>query len=160
LCLPLRTTTLKEVSIPNGEIGFIEPMLSLAVTKLPEGPAWSYELKFDGYRALGSKDNGKVKLRSHNGKTFTRRFASIAHALERLPDDTLIDGEIVAYGANGRPSFNVLHNHRGAEPELHLYTFDLLTLRGKDLTRETLEKRRELLPTKVMSAAAGFHSLL
>ena len=37
------------VSIARGKVGFIEPMLSLAVTKLPEGAAWAYELKFDGY---------------------------------------------------------------------------------------------------------------
>jgi bifunctional non-homologous end joining protein LigD len=53
-------------------------VLALAVTKLPEGPAWAYELKFDGYRALGLKANGRVQLLSRNGKDFTRRFASIA----------------------------------------------------------------------------------
>ena len=50
----------------------------------------------------------------------------------------------------GGPSFNVLQNHRGAGPDLHLYAFDLLTLRGRDLTRETLERRRELLRAEVM----------
>ena len=41
------------------------------------------------------------------------------------------DGQIITYGADGRPSFNVLQNH-GAGPELHLYVFDLLTPRGRD----------------------------
>jgi ATP dependent DNA ligase domain len=74
--------------IPSGgenrekQIGFVEPMLAVAVTKLPEGPAWAYELKFDGYRALGLKANGQVQLLSRNGKDFTKRFASIARALE------------------------------------------------------------------------------
>jgi bifunctional non-homologous end joining protein LigD len=62
----------------------------------------------------------------------------------------VIDGEIIAYGADGRPSFNVLQNHRGAGPELQLYAFDLLTLRGEDLTQEPLERRHELLRTKMM----------
>jgi bifunctional non-homologous end joining protein LigD len=53
-------------------------MLALAVSKLPEGPAWSYELKFDGYRALALKTDGRIKLLSRNGKDFTKRFASIA----------------------------------------------------------------------------------
>jgi DNA ligase D-like protein (predicted ligase) len=139
------------VSIAKAKVGFIEPMLAVAVTKLPEGPAWSYELKFDGYRALGLKAAGRVRLLSRNGKDFTKRFASIAHALAALPDETVIDGEIIAYGDDLRPSFNVLQNRRGAGPELRLYAFDLLTLRGEALTQEPLERRRELLRTKVMS---------
>jgi hypothetical protein len=95
------------VSIASANVGFIEPMLALAVTKLPEGPAWAYELKFDGYRALGLKASGRVRILSRNGKDFTKRFASIASALEALPDETMIDGEVIAYGADGRPSFNV-----------------------------------------------------
>jgi bifunctional non-homologous end joining protein LigD len=63
---------------------------------VPEGPAWTNELKFDGYRALGLKAAGRVRLLSRNGKDFTKRFASVARALEALPDDTAIDGEIVA----------------------------------------------------------------
>jgi bifunctional non-homologous end joining protein LigD len=119
------------VNIAKGKVGFIEPMLSLAVTKLPEGPAWAYELKFDGYRALGIKANGKVRLLARKGKDFTAGFASMVRALEALPDDAVINGEIIAYGDDGRPSFNVLQNHRGSGPELHLYAFEFLTLREK-----------------------------
>jgi bifunctional non-homologous end joining protein LigD len=72
----------------KAKIGFVEPMLALAVTKLPEGPVWSYELKFDGYRAIAVKAAGKVRQLSRHGKDFTKRFASIAQALEALPDDT------------------------------------------------------------------------
>jgi hypothetical protein len=70
--------------------------------------------------------------------------------LKALPNDNVIDGEIVAYGADGQPSFNVLQNHRGAGPELHLYAFDLQTLRGKDLMRESLDERREILRAELM----------
>jgi bifunctional non-homologous end joining protein LigD len=98
------------VRIAKRKVGFIEPMLALAVTKLPAGPAWSYELKFDGYRALSVKANGRVRLLSRNGKDFTSRFSSLARALDSLPDETGIDGEIVAYGDDVRPSFNVLQH--------------------------------------------------
>jgi len=125
-------------------------MLSLPVAQLPEGPSWSYELKFDGYRALCTKADGRIQLLSRNGKNFTKRFILIARALEKLPDETLIDGEIVAFDSEGRPSFNVLQNHRSRETELQFYVFDLLILRGKNLIQQSLEKRRELLRTKVM----------
>jgi ATP-dependent DNA ligase len=130
--------------------GFVEPMLSLPVAKLPEGSAWSYELKFDGYRALGLKADDRIQLLSRNGKNFTKRFILITQVLEKLPDETVIDGEIVSFDSEGRPSFNVLQNQRNRETELQFYVFDLLILRGKDLTQQSLDKRRELLRTKVM----------
>jgi ATP-dependent DNA ligase len=63
---------------------------------------------------------------------------------------TVIDGEIVAFDADGRPSFNVLQNQLSDKPQLHLYAFDLLILRGRDLTQEPLEKRRYLLRKEIM----------
>ena len=73
------------MKIHHGTVGFIEPMLAVAVTKLPEGAAWSYELKFDGYHAISVKATGQVRLFSRNDKDFTRRFASVARALEGPP---------------------------------------------------------------------------
>lgn len=67
---------------------FIEPMLCLAVPALPNGPQWEYELKLDGYRAIGLKAHGRTLLLSRNGRDFTRRFQPIARALEALPDET------------------------------------------------------------------------
>jgi ATP-dependent DNA ligase len=133
---------------------FVEPMLCLPVARLPEGPSWSYELKFDGYRAIGTKSGGRVRLLSRNGKDFTRRFASIAEALEALPNETVIDGEVVAFDSAGRPSFNVLQNSLSEAAALHFYVFDLLALRGADLTGLPLEKRRALLRDGVMQLMA------
>jgi bifunctional non-homologous end joining protein LigD len=138
------------VKIEKVMVGFVAPMLALAVTKLPEGPAWTYELKFDGYRAIGVKTTGRIQLLSRNGKDFTRRFASIARALEALPDDTVVDGEIVAYGAGWPTIVQRLAEPSRRRPELQVYAFDLLRLWGEDLTQEPLQRRRELLRTKVM----------
>jgi bifunctional non-homologous end joining protein LigD len=56
---------------------FLEPMLLLRSGELPEGPEWLYELKLDGYRALATKTNGRVQLRSRNGNDFSLRYPAI-----------------------------------------------------------------------------------
>ena len=105
-------------------------MLCAAVKELPDGASWEYELKLDGYRALGIKSERNVRLYSRNGKDFSARFPSITRALAALPDETLIDGEVVAVDENGRPSFSSLQNFDRAPVS---YAFDLPTLAGEDL---------------------------
>jgi bifunctional non-homologous end joining protein LigD len=75
---------------------FIEPMLLLRTEKLPEGDPWAYELKLDGYRALAFKTGGQIHLRSRNDNDFNGRYPSIVKAMEAMPEDTVIDGEVVA----------------------------------------------------------------
>jgi bifunctional non-homologous end joining protein LigD len=70
---------------------FVEPMLLLRTEKLPEGPDWLYELKFDGYRALAIKTGGKVHLRSRNDNDFNARYPTIVKALAAMPDETVQD---------------------------------------------------------------------
>ncbi len=129
---------------------FVEPMQCLAVATLPEGPDWEYEIKLDGYRALGISSAGLVRLMSRNGNDFSARFASVARALSKLPDDTIVDGEIVALDETGRPSFNVLQNYNSSAASLQFYLFDLPHLAGKNLRDRPLDQRRELLCAKVM----------
>ena len=75
---------------------FVEPMLLLRADTLPEGDAWQYELKFDGYRALAIKTGGTIQLRSRNDNDFSLRYPAIAKALSWLPNETVVDGEVVA----------------------------------------------------------------
>lgn len=82
---------------------FIEPMLLLRKEKLPEGSAWLYEIKLDGYRAIAFKSAGKVQLRSRNNNDFSLRYPGIVQVLTRLPDETVIDGEVVALDESGKP---------------------------------------------------------
>lgn len=130
-------------------------MQCLPVTKLPEGPNWEYEVKFDGYRALGIKCGGRVRLMSRNGNDFSARFPSITSALSNLPDDTVVDGEIVALDEIGRTSFNVLQNYNDSATPLQFYAFDLLHFAGNNLRDSPLRKRRELLRVKIMPRMQG-----
>ena len=91
--------------MPKTKATFIEPMLLLRTEKLPQGADWLYEIKLDGYRALAIKSGGKVQLRSRNDNDFTERYSSIAAALPTVPDETVLDGELVALDEEGRPSF-------------------------------------------------------
>lgn len=126
-------------------------MLLLRTEKLPEGPDWAYEIKLDGYRALAFKTGGKLQLRSRNDNDFALRYPSIAKALAFLPDDTAVDGEIVALDAEGKPSFNTLQNYGSSKADLIFYVFDVMVLAGKDVMGEPLRQRRELLEKKVLT---------
>jgi ATP-dependent DNA ligase len=86
-----------------------------------------------------------VRLRSRNQKDFQRRFPGVVRAVAELPDDTVIDGEIVALDQSGKPSFSLLQGFGGAAQAIVLYVFDLLMLRGKDARFWRLEDRREQL---------------
>ena len=67
--------------------------------------------KIDGYRAIAFKTGGKLHLRSRNDNDFAVRYPGVVKGLAALPNDTVIDGEVVALDDEGRPSFNVLQNY-------------------------------------------------
>jgi ATP-dependent DNA ligase len=73
--------------------------------------------------------------------------------LAKLPNETVIDGEVVALDEDGRPSFNALQNYSVDTPVLY-YVFDVMVLAGRDVKAETLEERRELLKEKVVPKLA------
>ena len=130
--------------------GFIEPMLLLPTASLPAGDSWVYELKLDGYRAIAFKTNGQRYLRSRNDKDFNQKYPAIALGLSGLPDETVIDGELVALDDSGRPSFNLLQNYGSGGAPVFYYVFDVLVLSGRDVTGEPLRKRRELLQQRIL----------
>jgi DNA ligase D-like protein (predicted ligase) len=115
------------------------------VPELPEGPQWTYEVKLDGYRAMGVRTSRQAILYSRNGKNFNKRFPQVAEGLSGLPSDTVIDGEVVALDDSGKPDFHRLQ-HFGAEASrIQYFVFDLLIWNGRDLTEMPLSERRRLL---------------
>jgi ATP-dependent DNA ligase len=75
----------------------IDPMLLLRTDSLPnDSSRWQYQLKFDGYRAIAFKTGGKIHLRSRNDNDFSIRHSGVVKGLATLPDETVIDGEVIA----------------------------------------------------------------
>ena len=74
-------------------------------------------------------------------------------ALSPLPDETAIDGEVVAPDEDGRPSFNLLQNYGSAGAPLiyYIYIFDVLVHNGPNVMSEPLVCRRELLRHEVLA---------
>jgi DNA ligase D-like protein (predicted ligase) len=121
-------------------------MMAVPAATLPDGAEWSYEVKWDGYRAEAVKDGATVWLASRNLKNITRQFPAVAAAAARVrAQSAVLDGEIVALDADGRPSFQALHNWSIEGLSLVYYAFDLLHLNGRDLTRRPLDERRAAL---------------
>src|SRR5262245_47249170 len=125
-------------------------MLLLTTEKLPEGQDWRYEVKLDGFRSIAFKTGRKVYLRSRNNKDFNASYPGIVKALDSMPDETVIDGEVLALDEAGRPSFSALQNYGSSDVPLVYYIFDVMVLAGVDVMREPLSHRRELLEQKVL----------
>jgi bifunctional non-homologous end joining protein LigD len=121
-------------------------MMAVSAAALPDGPGWSYEVKWDGYRAQAVKQGSVVSLASRNLKNITRQFPDVAHAAAGLRAQSLvIDGEIVALDREGHPSFQALHHAATEGLSIVYYAFDLLHLNGRDFIREPLDARRAAL---------------
>jgi len=124
----------------------IKPMLCTLVDEPFDRENWLFEMKWDGYRAVGAKRDGAVQLYSRNNLDFRAKYPEIAEALQALPDNTVIDGEIVAVDKDGRPHFERLQNWgKNKEGELRYYAFDLLWFKGRDVREAQLVERKQLL---------------
>jgi bifunctional non-homologous end joining protein LigD len=136
----------------------LAPMMAISSSKLPQGPDWVYEVKWDGVRALcfldSKKDGKKVWAIGRSGRPIEGQYPEIAAIAEQFhATQAILDGEIVAFDENGIPSFAEI------QPRIHgrltkalqqsnpvtLFAFDLLYVDGVDLRGVALaERRREL----------------
>jgi len=132
----------------------IRPMLAKAVATLPTGPEWTYEVKWDGFRALAVKEGGDVRLLSRTGTDMTKHFPHIAADIAALPSKQVVfDGELVALDHTGRPSFQALqdwYRHiKGERFALAYYVFDVLRMNGTSWMSRPLAERRRRLTTLI-----------
>ena len=123
-----------------------KPMLAQSSDELPVGRTWTYELKWDGYRAIIVKDGARVTLWSRNQKDLTRDYPTIEAAIGKLPVPSCVfDGEIVALDAAGRPSFQGLQHRSTRDLSIAFVAFDALAVNEKSLVRRLLDERRSAL---------------
>jgi bifunctional non-homologous end joining protein LigD len=126
-------------------LGIIEPCLPSPAKAPPSGPEWLHEIKHDGFRILARKGPTGVRLITRAGNDFSSRFPFIALAVSKLPvRSCLIDGEAIVCDENGLAVFDLIRGH-GSKASAILCAFDLLELDEKDLRRQPIEIRKDLL---------------
>jgi bifunctional non-homologous end joining protein LigD len=125
---------------------------------------WMWEPKLDGYRLLAFMNGKGVRLRSRRGLELAKQFPGLAGELGRQAASMILDGEIVAFDADGKPSFNALQNrfqlktdHDIAAAEkstpVIFYAFDLLHFAGVDLRKAPYADRRRYLAQCLLPSA-------
>ena len=124
----------------------IQPMLATLVDKPFDEPGWSYEIKWDGYRAIAYLQKDQVDLISRNNKSFNQKFYPIVDQLRRWKKNAIVDGEIIVINNEGISDFEALQNWRSeADGHLIFYVFDLLWHDGYSVTELPLGERRKKL---------------
>ncbi len=134
----------------------ISPMLATLVEKPFSDPAWLFEIKWDGYRAVAFVEKGNVRVLSRHDLDLSAKFPQTAAIPGLINAHTaILDGEMVVLDEDGKPSFQQLQNYARIRPtgpkpdeskfQLVYYVFDLLYLDGVDLRKRPLTERKEML---------------
>ncbi len=126
---------------------FIEPMAATLTDRAFDDEDWLFEVKWDGYRIEAVVRNGTAKIFTRHGKdgeTYFPRLLSPATWIDAT--EAIVDGEVVALGEDGLPSFSLLQELTGTQsPHLIYQAFDLLYLDGRSLLNVPLQDRKRLL---------------
>ena len=135
----------------------LKPMLARSGKLPPKESQFGFEVKWDGIRTVATIDHGHIDLRGRNGSDFTPRYPEVRELARALGSRRIVlDGEVVAFDDEGRPSFERLQSrmHLASDSAVRrrmrdipatYVIFDLLYLDGHMTTSLTYEERRELL---------------
>jgi bifunctional non-homologous end joining protein LigD len=144
----------------------VKPMLAETRAQPFTDPAWLFELKYDGFRVLASREGDRTRLLYRKGNDATAVCPEIARAVSGLPfSRLLLDAEVVVLDDEARPSFQRLQRRallqRGVdvaraavELPATLYVFDLLAFEDFDLRPLPLRERKRLLQKLLPRAGA------
>lgn len=145
----------------------IEPMLAKAADELPTDEGWSFEPKWDGFRAIVFRDGSEIQIQSRDLRPFERYFPELLEPLRAaLPERCVVDGEIVI-ARDGRLDFEalLLRIHPAAsrvallarETPASYVAFDLLALGDEDLRPRPGADRRAALERALAGARPPIH---
>lgn len=124
----------------------VKPMLAELADFPFDNKDWVFEIKLDGYRAIGQIHNGDVRLYSRNNLDFNDRYPAVVEALKEIKHDVVLDGEIVVMDDKGRSQFQLLQDYRRHKRgTLVYYVFDLIYLDGYDVRNLPLLERKKFL---------------
>lgn len=133
----------------------VSPMLCTLVDEPFTKDSWLFEIKWDGYRAIGVKNKTDIQLYSRYGNNFQTKFLPIIEALRSFDHDVIIDGEIVVVDERGKAHFEWLQNwHVDQRGKLVYYIFDILWCDGRDVRSLPLIERKKLLKALLPSNSA------
>lgn len=126
---------------------FISPMLAtLSDDPAFDDPKWIFEIKWDGYRAIAEIAGEDTRLYSRNGLSYNKAYPRVFEALKKIEKKAVIDGEVVVFDFQGKPSFNALQNYNSRQKlAIQFQAFDCLSYNGQDLTKKSLLERKEIL---------------
>jgi bifunctional non-homologous end joining protein LigD len=134
--------------VPAGKTAAVpapfEPMQAQSADAVFNDAGWMWEPKLDGYRALAFADRKEIRLYSRRGLGLARDFPKLAEELKQQAAPMILDGEIVAFDAAGKPSFHAMQN-RGPDSVAVFFCFDLLHFAGVDLRGAPYRDRRRYL---------------
>ena len=122
-------------------------MLATLVDAPFDAPDWVFETKWDGFRLIAKIEKRRVTLYSRSGLIVSDNYKPIAKVLEKVKQDAVIDGELVALDEHGVSRFQLLQNALRTSANLHYCVFDIMFLAGKDLRDLPLVDRKERLRT-------------
>lgn len=136
---------------------FLSPMLATLIDKPFDDPAWLFEIKWDGYRALAFVKKSQANLKSRYNNLLNGRYPSIVKDLKKIKEDAIIDGELVILDDKGVSHFQLMQNYqKTGMGTLVYYVFDLLFLNGEDLRKLPLIVRKTKLK-KLLNASSFEH---
>src|ERR1700730_14415525 len=121
------------------------PMLATLVDEPFDDKEWVFETKWDGFRLITEKRDQTMRLWSRNGIDVTTRYAVLLPALQKIKGSSVIDGELCALDAHGRSRFQLLQNALNEKAKLLYVVCDALFAGGKDIRKEPLLARKEIL---------------